>query len=36
LWAKGGPARGLAAVIVALTAVGGWMIAVSFLPVKPA
>ncbi|MBX7184257.1 MAG: hypothetical protein K1Y01_03840 [Vicinamibacteria bacterium] len=35
LWTRGGKARSLACLIVGLTAIACWTIAISFLPVKP-
>jgi hypothetical protein len=36
LWTRGRKARSLACLIVGLTAIACWTIAISFLPVKPA
>jgi uncharacterized protein YggT (Ycf19 family) len=36
LWSRGGAARGLASALLALTAIACWMIAIGFLPAKPA
>jgi hypothetical protein len=35
LWSRGGRARGIACLIVALTTIACWTVAISFFPVKP-